>query len=150
MFRVAFLRHSHIRIYLRNSYRSLGGILPMISALLVARGVMQEDSVSASRFRALANLPEETLGYQFFRHYTDAGLAFPGEKGGFINLAPFPMPVLLGRIGQGNLAMEVLRGLQRGAAMKVDLGNNWDFWEYVELPIEVARGRLGIPPLSPA
>jgi hypothetical protein len=32
--------------------------------------------------------------------------------------------------------------------MKVDLGNNWDFWKYVELPIEVARERLGVPPLN--
>ena len=65
-----------------------------------------------------------------------------------INMAPFPMPVLLGRIGQQGLAMEVLRALQRGAAMKVDLGRDWNFWKYVELPIEVARERLGVPPLD--
>ena len=34
------------------------------------------------------------------------------------------------------------------AAMKVDLGDNWDFWKYVELPIEVVRERLGVPPLN--
>jgi hypothetical protein len=59
------------------------------------------------------------------------------------------MPVLLGRIGQGSLAVDVLRALQRGAAMKVDLGDNWNFWDYVELPIDVARERLGIQPLNP-
>jgi hypothetical protein len=58
------------------------------------------------------------------------------------------MPVLRGRIGQGSLAVDVLHALQRGASMKVDLGNNWDFWKYVELPIEVARERLGVPPLN--
>ena len=63
-----------------------------------------------------------------------------------VNLAPFPMPVLLGRIGQGSLALDVLHGWQRGAAMKVDLGSDWDFWDYVELPIDVARERLGVPP----
>lgn len=46
-----------------------------------------------------------------------------------INLTPFPMPVVLGRIGQGNPAMDIFRGLQRGAAMKVDLGDSWDFWD---------------------
>lgn len=200
-FRLAFLRHSHIRRYLRNTYRLLGGIRPMIQAALVARGVRREDSAEVSRYRALGDLPEETLGHQFFRHYTDAGLAFPGEKGGFpvgalfhdfahvlagydtspegemknaafqagftrddddfftalfaivihtagVNLAPFPMPVLRGRIGQGSLALDVFRALERGAAMKVDLGDNWDFWEYVTLPIEVARERLGVPPLE--
>ena len=65
-----------------------------------------------------------------------------------VNLAPFPMPVLLGRIGQGSLALEVLHGWQRGAAMKIDLGSNWDFWEDVEQPIDSVRERLGVPPLN--
>jgi len=200
-FRFAFLRRSHIRSYLRNTYRLLGGIRPMIRALLVARGALREDSELVSRYRALEQLPPDTLGHAFFHHYTDAGLAFPGEKGGFpvgalfhdfahvlagydtspegelknaafqagftqgdhdfftalfaivihtagINLAPFPMPVLPGRIGQGSLALDVFRALERGAAMKVDLGNDWDFWEYVGLPLEVARQRLGVPALN--
>lgn len=66
-----------------------------------------------------------------------------------VNLAPFPMPVHRGRIGQGSLAMDWLRGLQRGAAMKVDLGDNWNFWDYVEQPIDVVRDNLGIQPLNP-
>ncbi len=199
-FRIAFLRHSHIRTYLRNTYRMLGGVRPMIRATLIARGVLKEDAEQTARFRALADLPEDTLGHAFYRHYTDEGLAFPGAKGGFpigalyhdfahvlagydtspegemknaafqagftqhdddfftalfaivihtagVNLAPFPMPVLRGRIGQGELAFDVFRGLQRGAEMKIDLGNDWDFWEYVELPLEVARKNLGVPPL---
>ena len=64
-----------------------------------------------------------------------------------INMTPFPMPVVLGRIGEGELAADVLRALKRGAAMKVDIGDNWDFWEFVELPIDVVRARLGVPPL---
>jgi hypothetical protein len=55
--------------------------------------------------------------------------------------------VLRGRIGQGNLAMEVFHALQRGSKMNADLGKQWDFWKYVELPIETARERLGIPPV---
>jgi hypothetical protein len=199
-FRLAFARRSHVRIYIRNTYRLLGGVLPVIKALLRFRGVIGEDLELAARFHALGNLPKETLGYLFYRHCMDAGLPFSGEKGGFpsgalyhdfthvlagydtspegemkaaafqagftqhdadfftalfaivihtagVNLAPFPMPVLRGRIGQGSLAVDVLHALQRGAAMKLDLGNNWNFWEYVELPIEVVRGQLGVPPL---
>lgn len=199
-FRLAFMRRSHIRAYLRNTHRMLGGVQPMIRGLLVARGVIGEDRESIARYRALAELPEGTLGREFYCHYTKEGLAFPGERSGFpvgalfhdfshvlagydtspegemknaafqagftrhedafftalfaivihtagINLAPFPMPVLRGRIGQGTLAWDVLHGLQRGAAMKLDLGDGWDFWEYVGLPIEEARARLGIPPV---
>ncbi len=202
-FRLAFMRHSHVRTYLRNTYRMLGGVRPMIRAILVARGVARENAELASRFHALERLPEDTLGHQFYRHCTDEGLAFPGEKGGFpigalfhdfshvlagydtspegemknaafqagftrddddfftmlfaivihtagINMTPLPMPVLLGRIGQGSLALDVLQALRRGAAMKVDLGDNWDFWEYVDLPIEAARERLGVTPLNAA
>ena len=66
-----------------------------------------------------------------------------------INLTPFEMPVLLGRIGQGQLAMEVLHALERGAATKVDLGRDWNFWEDVDVPIDAVRERLGISPLQP-
>lgn len=200
-FRLAFARRSHVRIYLRNTYHLLGGVLPVVNAILRFRGMIREDRETAARFHALENLPKETLGYQFYRHCKEEGLPFSGEKGGFppgalyhdfthllagydtspegemkaaafqagftqhdadfftalfaivihtagVNLAPFPMPVLLGRIGQGDLALEVLRAWQRGAAMRVDLGDGWNFWEYVELPIEVARERLGVPPLD--
>ena len=202
-FRLSFARRSHVRIYLRNTYRLLGGVWPVVKSVLRFRGVIKEDAEMASRFHALEHLPQETLGQQFCRHCTEEGLRFSGEKGGFpigavfhdfthllggydtspegemknaafqagftrveedfftvlfaivihtagVNLAPFPMPVLLGRIGQGSLALEVLHGWQRGAAMEVDLGDNWDFWEYVALPIEVARERLGVPPLPKA
>lgn len=200
-FRLSFARHSHVRIYLRNSYRLLGGVWPVIKSMLRFRGVIAEDSELAARFYALENLPAATLGYHFYRHCKNEGLAFSGEKGGFpvgalyhdfthllagydtspegemkaaafqagftqheadfftalfaivihtagINLAPFPMPVLLGRIGQGSLALDVLHAWQRGASMKVDLGDNWDFWEFVALPIDVVRERLGVPPLD--
>ena len=66
-----------------------------------------------------------------------------------INLTPFEMPVLLGRIGRGQLAMEVLHALERGAATKVDLGRGWNFWEDVDVPIDAVRERLGISPLQP-
>jgi hypothetical protein len=197
-FRIAFMRHSHVRTYLRNSRLLLGGVRPLIKAMLVLRGAIAENTELSSRFHALEQLPDDTLGHQFFEHCRREGLAFAGEKGGFpvgalfhdfahllggydtspegemknaafqagftrddddfftmlfaivihtagVNLTPFDMPVLLGRIGQGSLATDVLRGWQRGAAMKVDLGHDWDFWEYVELPIEVVRDRLGVP-----
>ena len=62
-----------------------------------------------------------------------------------VNMAPIPMPVLLGRIGQGDLAEQMVHALARGSAMTTDLGDDWDFWAYVDLPLEEARARLGVP-----
>lgn len=82
-FRVAFMRHAHIRTYLRNTRRIMGGVRPMIRGALVARGAIGENTELVARFRALEQLPEDTLGHQFIRHCQEEGLKFPGEKGGF-------------------------------------------------------------------
>ena len=201
-FKFAFARHAHIRIYMRNTRKLHGGIVPAMRAALRFRGVLPEDAELAARFHAFGDFPEETLGYHFYRHCQDADLPFSGEKGGFpmgalyhdfthvlagydtspegemkaaafqagfttdpddfftvlfaliihtagINLTPFDMPVLLGRIGQDQLALEVLHALERGAATKVDLGRDWNFWEDVDVPIDAVRERLGISPLQP-
>jgi tellurite resistance protein len=42
----------------------------------------------------------------------------------------------------------VLRAAERGAACRDDLSARWDHWAWVELPLEEARDRLGIPPLA--
>ncbi|NOX51790.1 MAG: hypothetical protein GXP16_14835 [Gammaproteobacteria bacterium] len=65
-----------------------------------------------------------------------------------VNIAPFPMPRLLGRIAQPNLAVEVFHALARGSAINRDLGAGWDFWAYVEEPIEHIRTSLGIEPID--
>jgi hypothetical protein len=67
-----------------------------------------------------------------------------------VNLIPFPIELRPGRIGEGSLATDVLRELKRGNGMKVDLGDRWDCWEYVDLPIDVARERLGVAPRADA
>jgi hypothetical protein len=40
----------------------------------------------------------------------------------------------------------VLRALERGAACRVDLGDGFDHFAYADLPLEVVRGELGVPP----
>ena len=197
-FRLGFLRRSHIRHYFRNTYR-MTGLLPLIKAVLRFRGVLGEDNVTVSRFKALEALPHQTLGYQFCRHCLDAGIAFPGQKEGFpegavfhdvthvlsgydtsaqgelknaafqagytrdahdfftwliamvlhgarVNLTPFPMPNIKGLLGEEGLADSMLRELERGTAVKVDLGDAWDFWDYAEVPIDDVRERLGVLP----
>jgi ubiquinone biosynthesis protein Coq4 len=44
---------------------------------------MHEDPAVAARYKALGELPRDTLGYAFWQHCTDHGFAFPGEPFGF-------------------------------------------------------------------
>lgn len=199
-FRLGFYRHSHLRDYIGTQFRTQGGVLGVIKGILGFRGLI-ENSDLADRFHAFEKLPENTLGYQFFRHCKNNGLSFPGEREGFpvgalwhdfghvlaaydtspegeiqaaafqagyrdsknafftmlfailihtsgINMAPFEMPVLKGRIGNGNLAEKMFNAWRQGVATKVDIGADWDFWSYVHLPIDVVREQLGIVSLT--
>lgn len=65
-----------------------------------------------------------------------------------INLTPFDMGFRPGRMGEGSLAEDMLREVDRGNGVVRDLGDRWDFWESLELPIDVVRERLGIVPVD--
>jgi len=45
---------------------------------------------------------------------------------------------------------KLIRAAERGAACRDDLSARWDHWAWVEMPLEEARERLGIPPLDAA
>ena len=66
--------------------------------------------------------------------------------GARVNLTPFPMPNIEGLLGEEGLAEDMIRELDRGTTVKVDLGDAWNFWDYAEAPIEEMRERLGITP----
>lgn len=66
-----------------------------------------------------------------------------------INVAPIPMPKHPGRIGEGKLFERMLHALERGSQMTTDLGDDWDFWSWVELPLAETRRRMGVPPPRP-
>ncbi len=66
--------------------------------------------------------------------------------GARVNLTPFPMPNIEGLLAERGLAEDMIRELDRGTSVKVDLGNAWDFWDYAEVPIEEMREHLGIAP----
>jgi len=75
-------RRSNLRDYIDNQYRTQGGIFGVIKGLLEFKGVVHDAALEA-RFEALGQLPPDTLGHGFFRHYRDHGFAFPGAPGGF-------------------------------------------------------------------
>jgi ubiquinone biosynthesis protein Coq4 len=40
----------------------------------------------------------------------------------------------------------IMRAVERGAACKVDLTDNWNFWDVVNVPLEQLRTQYGIAP----
>lgn len=81
VFRLDFMRRSHIAALLRNTYQDKGTI-GLIKEVLGLRGVY-EDPELARRYQALGELAPDTLGRAFFDHYREHGFAFPGEAHGF-------------------------------------------------------------------
>lgn len=82
LFRLDFLRRSHIADMVKDAYKHHGGVRGVAEALLGLRG-MREDKALAARFVALGGLPEDTLGHAYFEHCRRHGFAFPGERNGF-------------------------------------------------------------------
>jgi len=82
LFKLDFMRHSQIGGMLEDQFQHHGGIVGLAKGILGVRGLV-EDPELAARFVAFGDLPEDTLGYRFFRHYRDNGFAFPGERQGF-------------------------------------------------------------------
>jgi hypothetical protein len=82
LFKLDFMRHSQIGGMLKDQFQHHGGLVGLAKGILGMRGLVEEPELAA-RFIALGDLPEDTLGYRFFRHYRDNGFAFPGEKLGF-------------------------------------------------------------------
>ncbi len=82
LFRLDFMRRSHIADIFKEQYRHHGGIAGVVRGLLGQRGFI-EDPVLAERYRALGKLPAGTLGHAFYTHYREHGFPLPGEKGGF-------------------------------------------------------------------
>ena len=81
LFRLDFMCRSHLADAARASIREKG-FLATARAVAAFRGI-GENRPLAARYKALAKLPADTLGYAFHRHCRDHGFALPGEKLGF-------------------------------------------------------------------
>jgi hypothetical protein len=82
LFRLDFLRRSHVADMVRDTYRHHGGIRAIAEAVLGQRGMI-EDKALAARFAALGELQADSFGHVYFTHCRGNGFAFPGERGGF-------------------------------------------------------------------
>jgi hypothetical protein len=81
LFKLDFMRRSHIADMLKGAAHR-DGFLTTARQFATFRGV-GENPALAARYRAWEKLPEDTLGYAFWKHYTDNGFSFPGEHFGF-------------------------------------------------------------------
>jgi hypothetical protein len=52
----------------------------------------------------------------------------------------------LGALGEPGMAERMFAAIERGAQVNQDLSDKWDYWAYVDLPIDEARRRLNILP----
>jgi hypothetical protein len=81
LFRLDFLRRSHLADMLKGAVHR-DGFLATARSFAAFRG-LREDPTVAARYKALGQLPKDTLGYAFWQHCSEHGFAFPGEPFGF-------------------------------------------------------------------
>jgi len=81
MFRLDFMRRSHLADAMKDQFRHHGGITGVVRSVLGLRGFIEDPDIAA-RYQALGKLPEGTLGQAFYTHHRTNGFSLPGEKGG--------------------------------------------------------------------
>jgi hypothetical protein len=62
-----------------------------------------------------------------------------------VDMRPAPGFTSIGLLGAPGVAARMFAALERGSHVGIDLSDKWDYWPYIEMPIEEARRRLGIP-----
>ena len=54
--------------------------------------------------------------------------------------------VTKGVLGKPGIAERMLAGVERGSKVNMDLSDKWDYWAWIELPIDEVRRRMNILP----
>lgn len=60
-----------------------------------------------------------------------------------VDLTPIGVPTATGTVGE--VAERFFEAIERGSAVTTDLSDDWNFWDYIELPLDEARAKLGVP-----
>ena len=61
-----------------------------------------------------------------------------------VNVRPTAGNVTTGVLGKPGMAERMFAAIERGSQVNTDLSDKWDYWPYVELPLEEARRRLNV------
>jgi hypothetical protein len=56
--------------------------------------------------------------------------------------------VTVGVLGKPGIAEAMLAAVERGSKVNIDLSDKWDYWAWIELPIDEVRRRMNILPKS--
>lgn len=63
-----------------------------------------------------------------------------------VNMRPTDGPTTVGVLGKPGMAERLFAAIERGSQVNTDLSDKWDYWPYVELPVDEVRQRLNIVP----
>jgi hypothetical protein len=61
-----------------------------------------------------------------------------------VDVTPIQAGARTGTVGK--VAGQMFEAIRRGSALPVDLSDGWDHWAWVDVPLDEARTRLGVPP----
>jgi len=65
-----------------------------------------------------------------------------------VNVRPTPGYTTIGVLGNPGMAERMFAAMERGAQVNTDLSDKWDYWPYVELPLDEVRKRLNVVPAA--
>jgi hypothetical protein len=54
--------------------------------------------------------------------------------------------VTVGVLGKPGVAESMLAAIERGSKVNTDLSDKWDYWAWIEMPIDEVRQKLNILP----
>jgi hypothetical protein len=63
-----------------------------------------------------------------------------------VNVRPTAGFTTVGVLGKPGIAERMFAAIERGSQVNADLSDKWDYWPYVELPLDEVRRRLNVVP----
>ncbi len=65
-----------------------------------------------------------------------------------VNVRPTAGNTTVGVLGNPGMAERMFAAMERGAQVNTDLSDKWDYWPYVEMPLDEVRKRLNVVPAA--
>jgi len=65
-----------------------------------------------------------------------------------VNVRPTAGYTTVGVLGNPGMAERMFAAMERGAQVNTDLSDKWDYWPYVEMPLDEVRKRLNVVPAA--
>jgi hypothetical protein len=139
------LGHSLIAFYNKNGFSVPGerggfpeaGLWHDLSHVLGGYGTEPEGELQVASFSAGHKRHEPFYLIMFSVLVFSTGLNMRPTADGFTTV---------GVLGKPGVAELMFKAIERGAKVNTDLSDKWDYWPYVEMPIDEVRRRLNVLP----